>query len=89
MSSVEYRPVPWGDVSLSGLAGSGLADLIAMMGSITILRALALGLFFSVLMPVVSSVSAQENGIYADFTTSKGSFTCRLDYTNAPNSSSL
>ena len=30
---------------------------------------------------------AQTNGIYADFTTSMGSFTCRLDYTNAPRTS--
>jgi peptidyl-prolyl cis-trans isomerase A (cyclophilin A) len=27
---------------------------------------------------------AQDNGIFADFNTSLGSFTCRLDYTNAP-----
>src|SRR5689334_22587869 len=27
---------------------------------------------------------AQTNGIFADFTTSMGSFTCQLDYTNAP-----
>lgn len=27
---------------------------------------------------------AQSNGIFADFTTSLGSFTCQLDYTNAP-----
>jgi peptidyl-prolyl cis-trans isomerase A (cyclophilin A) len=26
----------------------------------------------------------QSNGIFADFTTSMGSFTCQLDYTNAP-----
>ena len=28
--------------------------------------------------------SGQTNGIFADFTTSMGSFTCQLDYTNAP-----
>jgi len=28
--------------------------------------------------------AGQPNGIYADFTTSLGSFTCQLDYTNAP-----
>ncbi len=35
-------------------------------------------------MAWVPSVRAQDNGIYADFTTSLGAFTCRLDYTNAP-----
>lgn len=30
------------------------------------------------------NVAGQTNGIYADFTTSMGNFTCRLDYTNAP-----
>ena len=29
--------------------------------------------------------SAQTNGIFADFTTSMGSFTCQLSYSNAPN----
>jgi cyclophilin family peptidyl-prolyl cis-trans isomerase len=29
-------------------------------------------------------VHAQEEGLYADFTTSMGSFTCKLDYVNAP-----
>jgi len=29
-------------------------------------------------------LSAQTNGIFADFTTSMGSFSCQLDYTNAP-----
>ena len=28
--------------------------------------------------------AGQANGIFADFTTSMGSFTCQLDYTNAP-----
>jgi peptidyl-prolyl cis-trans isomerase A (cyclophilin A) len=28
--------------------------------------------------------AGQTNGIFADFTTSMGSFTCQLDYTNAP-----
>jgi peptidyl-prolyl cis-trans isomerase A (cyclophilin A) len=34
----------------------------------------------------LSSLTAlsQTNGIFADFTTSLGSFTCQLDYTNAP-----
>jgi peptidyl-prolyl cis-trans isomerase A (cyclophilin A) len=31
-----------------------------------------------------SRALGQTNGIYADFTTSLGSFTCQLDYTNAP-----
>ncbi len=30
------------------------------------------------------SANGQTNGIFADFTTSLGSFTCQLDYTNAP-----
>lgn len=34
--------------------------------------------------PAVPDAGAQENGIFADFTTSLGGFTCRLDYTNAP-----
>jgi peptidyl-prolyl cis-trans isomerase A (cyclophilin A) len=34
-------------------------------------------------LSVVASLG-QTNGVYADFTTSMGSFTCRLDYTNAP-----
>lgn len=29
-------------------------------------------------------LAAQTNGIFADFTTSLGNFTCQLDYTNAP-----
>ena len=29
-------------------------------------------------------LTAQTNGIYADFVTSLGTFTCQLDYTNAP-----
>src|SRR5215471_15548494 len=33
---------------------------------------------------LAAKVSAQTNGIYADFTTSLGNFTCQLDYTNAP-----
>jgi len=32
---------------------------------------------------LAAKVSAQTNGIYADFTTSLGNFTCQLDYTNA------
>jgi cyclophilin family peptidyl-prolyl cis-trans isomerase len=40
-------------------------------------------------MPVLLGLSTliavgQGNGIFADFTTSMGSFTCQLDYTNAP-----
>jgi peptidyl-prolyl cis-trans isomerase A (cyclophilin A) len=43
-------------------------------------------------MPVVLALSAlvalgQTNGIFADFTTSMGNFTCQLDYTNAPRTS--
>jgi cyclophilin family peptidyl-prolyl cis-trans isomerase len=34
-----------------------------------------------------SSAAGQTNGIFADFTTSMGSFTCQLDYTNAPRTS--
>jgi peptidyl-prolyl cis-trans isomerase A (cyclophilin A) len=41
----------------------------AMLGLLSLSAVVALG---------------QTNGIYADFTTSLGSFTCRLDYTNAP-----
>src|SRR5436190_15064067 len=33
---------------------------------------------------LLGNVSAQTNGIYADFTTSLGNFTCQLHYTNAP-----
>jgi cyclophilin family peptidyl-prolyl cis-trans isomerase len=33
------------------------------------------------------AIMAQSNGIFADFTTSLGSFTCQLDYTNAPRTS--
>src|SRR5262245_45578216 len=32
----------------------------------------------------LASARAQTNGIFADFTTSMGSFSCQLDYTNAP-----
>ncbi|OGV44606.1 MAG: hypothetical protein A2X46_03400 [Lentisphaerae bacterium GWF2_57_35] len=32
----------------------------------------------------ITAARAQEEGIYADFATSMGSFTCRLDYVNAP-----
>src|SRR5436190_15991169 len=33
---------------------------------------------------LAGNVAAQTNGIFADFTTSKGNFSCQLDYTNAP-----
>jgi len=38
-------------------------------------------LFLSVLFALAT---AAQNGIFADFTTSMGNFTCQLDYTNAP-----
>jgi cyclophilin family peptidyl-prolyl cis-trans isomerase len=38
---------------------------------------------FSAVMLLGLGLKAQ-NGIFADFTTSKGTFTCKLDYTNAP-----
>jgi peptidyl-prolyl cis-trans isomerase A (cyclophilin A) len=41
-----------------------------------------LGLGFIALIPL--SASAQTNGIFADFTTSMGSFTCQLSYSNSP-----
>jgi len=37
-----------------------------------------------VLGTFAGNAPAQTNGIFADFTTSLGSFTCQLDYTNAP-----
>jgi len=43
----------------------------------------ALPIFAGVSWPV-SSAMAQGDGIYADFNTSMGSFTCRLDYAVAP-----
>ncbi|HWQ91185.1 MAG TPA: peptidylprolyl isomerase [Clostridia bacterium] len=45
-----------------------------------------LGVLAAVLVLTGSPISAraQANGMYADFTTSMGSFTCLLDYTNAP-----
>lgn len=42
------------------------------------------GVISVLLGPAMSAAQAQENGIFADFTTSLGSFTCQLDYTNAP-----
>jgi len=39
---------------------------------------------FIVVVLLTWRAAGQANGIYADFTTSKGSFTCVLDYTNAP-----
>lgn len=36
------------------------------------------------MMAVTEQAFAQANGIYADFVTSLGTFTCGLDYTNAP-----
>ena len=44
------------------------------------LRALGLGL----LILSALSAPAQTNGIFADFTTSMGNFTCQLSYSNAP-----
>jgi peptidyl-prolyl cis-trans isomerase A (cyclophilin A) len=41
-------------------------------------------LVFGILCSFVLNSPAQTNGIFADFTTSMGSFTCQLDYTNAP-----
>ncbi len=45
------------------------------------LRASVILLLLSLSVP---RVGAQGNGIYADFTTSLGAFTCQLDFTNAP-----
>jgi cyclophilin family peptidyl-prolyl cis-trans isomerase len=36
------------------------------------------------LVSVFLVISARADGIFADFITSKGNFTCQLDYTNAP-----
>src|SRR5215471_17873616 len=44
------------------------------------LRALGLG---SLILSALSA-PAQTNGIFADFTTSMGNFTCQLSYSNAP-----
>jgi hypothetical protein len=41
-------------------------------------------LLWGLLLLAVSTVCAQDDGVYADFATSMGAFTCRLDYTNAP-----
>ena len=41
-------------------------------------------ILLSLLGGSVFRVSAQTNGIFADFVTSKGNFTCQLYYTNAP-----
>jgi cyclophilin family peptidyl-prolyl cis-trans isomerase len=46
--------------------------------------AVALNVLFLGLSMAAPRLQAQEDGIYADFATSKGSFTCRLYYTNAP-----
>jgi peptidyl-prolyl cis-trans isomerase A (cyclophilin A) len=35
-------------------------------------------------MLIAAEGAAQTNGIFADFTTSMGNFTCQLDYTNSP-----
>ncbi len=48
-------------------------------------RCLFLG--FLLLVMGGASVQGQGNGIYADFTTSMGSFTCRLEYAIAPKAS--
>ena len=40
----------------------------------------------AVALTSTSPALAQTDGIFADFTTSLGSFTCQLDYTNAPRS---
>src|SRR5215471_14428699 len=42
-------------------------------------------LFITVLAIIVPSATAQyTNGIYAEFNTSMGSYTCRLEYASAP-----
>ena len=48
------------------------------------LRALLLCAAVSLFMASGSRALAQANGIYADFTTSMGSFTCKLEYAIAP-----
>ena len=44
------------------------------------------GAFGNPVLLALSTLAAagQTNGIYADFTTTRGSFTCQLNYTNAP-----
>lgn len=44
----------------------------------------ALGVFFAVLVLPAGKARAQSDGLHADFTTSFGSFSCMLDFTNAP-----
>src|SRR5205807_4210813 len=48
------------------------------------LRPKFLHVVFSLGSAFVLSATAQTNGIFADFTTSMGSFTCRLEYAIAP-----
>ncbi|HVM46464.1 MAG TPA: peptidylprolyl isomerase [Candidatus Acidoferrum sp.] len=47
----------------------------------------ALAAFCALLALSTLAGFAQTNGIFADFTTSMGNFTCTLDYTNAPRTS--
>jgi peptidyl-prolyl cis-trans isomerase A (cyclophilin A) len=42
------------------------------------------GLWAGCVMLMTVEAPAQTNGIFADFTTSLGNFTCQLDYTNSP-----
>jgi peptidyl-prolyl cis-trans isomerase A (cyclophilin A) len=49
-----------------------------------ILERKAYTLMVCAICALAGNLSAQTNGIYADFTTSLGNFTCQLSYTNAP-----
>jgi len=43
-----------------------------------------IGILTGLLLASAGRLTAQTNGIFADFTTSMGNFTCQLDFTNAP-----
>jgi peptidyl-prolyl cis-trans isomerase A (cyclophilin A) len=45
---------------------------------------ITVAVILGVMAGVCSKAKGQGNGIFADFTTSMGTFTCQLDYTNAP-----
>jgi peptidyl-prolyl cis-trans isomerase A (cyclophilin A) len=45
---------------------------------------ITVAVILGVMSGVCSKANGQGNGIFADFTTSLGTFTCQLDYTNAP-----
>ncbi len=82
-----FTPAPQPSVGRARSAPRGAVRTIATFCGIAArgaLRALLACEILGLMAGAAFHAAAQTNGIYADFTTSIGGFTCQLDYTNAP-----